>query len=221
MKKSVIIVLFGSVCGLIQGPLWMLMNELNLLESRFYTLVKYFSYSLTWFTNIAVLAFFVEFYNRISCFYDVQNQPHKRSEVAQMGLFHGRATRSNYWKRGGKYYLISIVAATCLILISSFLLRQRFYASSAGIIFLLLGLAVIIGGWIIMLPITVRRFHDVDMSGWWVLWFPLLYGVPVLGQVAFVFKLVTVGFLEGTNGTNTYGLSVSDDSTETNRIIGR
>ena len=48
------------------------------------------------------------------------------------------------------------------------------------------------------LPITVKRLHDIDLSGWWY----LLFMIPFIG---IVFALVICGFMPGTKGENRYG----------------
>jgi len=53
-----------------------------------------------------------------------------------------------------------------------------------------------LGSFVPMIAVTVRRFHDQDMSGW----FYLLNLVPLGGLIVLVFM-----FLEGTKGPNQYG----------------
>jgi uncharacterized membrane protein YhaH (DUF805 family) len=57
--------------------------------------------------------------------------------------------------------------------------------------------------WIwIHLAITVKRFHDMNKSGWWV----LLDLIPYLGTAAIV---VLCGFFSGTKEANKYGQPLS------------
>jgi uncharacterized membrane protein YhaH (DUF805 family) len=51
---------------------------------------------------------------------------------------------------------------------------------------------------------VVRRFHDIDMSGWWVLGFSILNAIPYLGVIS---ALVMLYFLikKGTSGDNRFG----------------
>ena len=53
------------------------------------------------------------------------------------------------------------------------------------------------------LAITVKRWHDRDKSGWWV----LLNIVPILGPI---WALVENGFLRGTEGENRFGGDPTD-----------
>ncbi len=46
--------------------------------------------------------------------------------------------------------------------------------------------------------VTIKRWHDVDRSGWWV----LIGFVPVVGWVA---QTVMCAWVSGTRGANTYG----------------
>ena len=50
----------------------------------------------------------------------------------------------------------------------------------------------------ISLAITVKRYHDRNKSGWWI----LIVFVPVIGAIWY---FIEVGFLPGTSGPNTYG----------------
>lgn len=48
------------------------------------------------------------------------------------------------------------------------------------------------------IAVSVKRFHDRDMSGWWV----LMALVPLIGTI---FLFVVVGCLRGTVGSNRFG----------------
>lgn len=48
------------------------------------------------------------------------------------------------------------------------------------------------------LALGIKRFHDRDKSGWWV----LVALIPIIG---FFWILIELGMLEGTNGPNQYG----------------
>ena len=50
----------------------------------------------------------------------------------------------------------------------------------------------------ISLAIAVKRYHDRDKSGWWV----LIIFLPVIGGIWY---LIECGFLRGTDGNNDYG----------------
>jgi uncharacterized membrane protein YhaH (DUF805 family) len=74
--------------------------------------------------------------------------------------FSGRAPRAEYWW----YTLAVIVLAIVISIIESTLGLPRLYLTY-GPLSLLLMLALIVPG----LAVTVRRLHDTERSGWWIL----------------------------------------------------
>ena len=65
--------------------------------------------------------------------------------------------------------------------------------SSADILSSLISLAVLLPS----LGLSVRRLHDINFSGWWV----LLGLIPVVGVIA----LIVFACIPGTDGENRYG----------------
>jgi uncharacterized membrane protein YhaH (DUF805 family) len=51
--------------------------------------------------------------------------------------------------------------------------------------------------------VYIKRFHDRDKSGWWV----LLALIPIIGAI---WLLIECGFLKGTPGPNRFGPPVTD-----------
>jgi uncharacterized membrane protein YhaH (DUF805 family) len=51
--------------------------------------------------------------------------------------------------------------------------------------------------------VYIKRFHDRDKSGWWV----LIALIPVIGAI---WMLIELGFLKGTPGPNQFGPPVTD-----------
>ncbi len=51
--------------------------------------------------------------------------------------------------------------------------------------------------------VYIKRFHDRDKTGWWV----LIGLVPLIGQL---WMLIELGFLSGTPGPNRFGPPVAD-----------
>ena len=107
--------------------------------------------------------------------------------------FQGRARRSEYWL----FYLLFIVVYAFLLIGAGGLGRNGSAPSVLGAIVALIGGLAILGLFIPMLAVTVRRLHDTNRSGWWL----LLSLIPVIGGlVVFVFTV-----LPGTQGPNTFG----------------
>ncbi|MEM9501763.1 MAG: DUF805 domain-containing protein [Pseudomonadota bacterium] len=59
------------------------------------------------------------------------------------------------------------------------------------------------------IAVTIRRFHDRDMSGWWYLGFIVASLIPLLGLIAGI-ALIVIMFLPGTSGSNRFGPDPKD-----------
>jgi len=69
-----------------------------------------------------------------------------------------------------------------------------------------IGLFTGIFGLIALVPsifVYIKRFHDRDKSGWWV----LIALIPIIGAI---WLLIECGFLKGTPGPNRFGPPVTD-----------
>ena len=97
--------------------------------------------------------------------------------------FDGRATRSDYWIR-------TFLPALGLYIVAGILDSIL----GMGIFMYVAMLAVLVPS----IAVAIKRFHDRDMSGWFV----LLGLIPFVGGLIL---LVMVGFLPGTDGDNQYG----------------
>ena len=98
----------------------------------------------------------------------------------------GRVTRSQYW-----LYTIALVVP--VVVFATIVDRVFGYPSEEG------------PGWFLVLVILwpslmiqIKRWHDRDKSGWWV----LIGLIPVVGAI---WQLVENGFLRGTQGDNRFG----------------
>jgi len=94
--------------------------------------------------------------------------------------FSGRACRSEYWFWTLFAVLVSIVAN----ILDSF--------ATFGIASLIVGLGLLLPG----LGMAVRRLHDIDRTGWWLLL--ILTGIGTI-------VLLIFACLPGTEGPNSYG----------------
>jgi uncharacterized membrane protein YhaH (DUF805 family) len=113
--------------------------------------------------------------------------------------FSGRARRREYWM----FVLINVVILIVLSLIDTLLGTGDFRATSGGGSFYAansLGLLSGLYTLAVLLPsiaVTVRRLHDTDRTGWWI----LLGFIPIIGGIV----LLVFYVLEGTRGPNRYG----------------
>lgn len=93
--------------------------------------------------------------------------------------FEGRATRPEYWWFVLAYAIVNIILS----------LIPRVGTILSGI----LGLAVLIPS----IGVAVRRLHDINKSGWWL----LIALVPIVGYIIVILWLVK----PSDNGENQYG----------------
>ena len=113
--------------------------------------------------------------------------------------FSGRARRREYWM----FVLVNVVIVIVLSLIDTLLGTGGFRATSGGGSFYAansLGLLSGLYTLAVLLPsiaVTVRRLHDTDRTGWWI----LLGFIPIIGGIV----LLVFYVLEGTRGPNRYG----------------
>lgn len=120
--------------------------------------------------------------------------------------FSGRARRSEYWWFGLATLLYSL-GVTLVFFVVNFGaggFAKTSGLSSLGLLVLILGA---IGYLALILPaiaVTVRRFHDVNLSGWWVLAGFVVGVVPLVGWIASIAMFI-VTVLKGTAGENRFG----------------
>lgn len=102
--------------------------------------------------------------------------------------FSGRSRRKEYWM-----FVLGMVIAIILAVVIESVLGLGGSVGPYG----LLSLLVIAGLFVPSLACQVRRFHDQDKSGWFVL----------LGFVPFIGGLIVLVFMcmEGTRGPNRFG----------------
>ncbi|MFD1624549.1 DUF805 domain-containing protein [Azospirillum griseum] len=106
-----------------------------------------------------------------------------RSVLSNGVTFSGRAPRSEYWYWMLFYLIVTILAA---VLDFGLLMEDaEEWSESAGIVERLITLILAIPS----LAVSVRRLHDIDRSGWWV----LLSFVPLVGWLVLLIWNVKKG----------------------------
>ena len=114
--------------------------------------------------------------------------------------FNGRINRAKFWLGNVALIVVYIIlmvisgAAMGTVTVSPSGEIQGGGLGIVGIIVLIVYIAMIWPS----LAIGVKRWHDRDKSGWWV----LIAFVPIIGGIWY---LVECGFLEGTKGPNKFG----------------
>jgi uncharacterized membrane protein YhaH (DUF805 family) len=108
-------------------------------------------------------------------------------------VYQGRASRSAYWW----FALFSAIVGVAFDVVFGGILTTGANTPGAFLAAMTPFMLVGIGMFIVTLPLTVRRLHDIDRSGFWL----LLTLIPFVGTITiFVFTL-----LEGTRGPNRFG----------------
>lgn len=126
--------------------------------------------------------------------------------------FSGRSRRKEYWMFTLLGFIVVIVTVGLMFAggaesIMAATENPDAVASPPGALFWIgAGLLGIFGlGSIIpSIAVAVRRFHDRDMTGWWVLIFAVLGALPYIGWIATIANIVIMA-LPGTPGPNRFG----------------
>lgn len=100
--------------------------------------------------------------------------------------FVGRAPRSEYWY----FYLFYVLALIGSLLMDSMINPQL---GEMSLLYLITALVLFLPS----LSVAVRRLHDIDRSGWWL----LLLLLPLIGAIVMIIWVCK----GGTQGENKYG----------------
>nr|WP_315542778.1 DUF805 domain-containing protein [uncultured Aggregatibacter sp.] len=112
--------------------------------------------------------------------------------------FSGRARRKEYWM----FFLISALISIVLTLLD-ILLGTYSVEYEAGLFSGLYSLLILIPS----IAVVVRRLHDTDRSGWWI----LISLIPLIGVIVlFVFIC-----LDSQPGTNRFGANPKEATSQT------
>jgi uncharacterized membrane protein YhaH (DUF805 family) len=115
--------------------------------------------------------------------------------------FSGRAARSEFWY----WMLFYVLGVIPVAILDDAILPGRLVFGDRGPILTVYDLIF----WLPNLSMQVRRLHDVDRSGWW-----LLISVTVVGLV---YPLLFWLCKKGTEGSNRFG----DDFLDSDRIVAQ
>ena len=115
-----------------------------------------------------------------------------RSVLSQYAEFGGRARRAEYW-----WFILFSVLVGIVTSILDVVLSTDFEGglASNGLFNLLANLALLLPS----LAVAVRRLHDTDRSGWWI----LIGLIPLIGLIVLLVFFVQ----DGTPGPNRFGPS--------------
>ncbi len=111
--------------------------------------------------------------------------------------FNGRLRRLHFWIGFIILWVVEVIIAA--VLIGPAIAAAAANGSAPGPLALVGYLLILVLLWP-ALALQVKRWHDRDKSGWWV----LISFVPIIGGL---WILIECGFLDGTQGPNRFGPS--------------
>ncbi|MGW1543995.1 DUF805 domain-containing protein [Streptomyces sp. NPDC002309] len=106
--------------------------------------------------------------------------------LKKYAVFSGRARRKEYWMFFLFYMILAVAAAIIDVLINM----------------QIVSLVLALGLFLPSLSITIRRLHDTDRSGWWI----LIGLIPLVGGIV----LLVFACTDGKPGDNKYGPNPKD-----------
>jgi uncharacterized membrane protein YhaH (DUF805 family) len=122
--------------------------------------------------------------------------------LKRYGDFSGRSRRKEYWM----FALLNMMVIIFLMLLGFAGISQSGDLGTLSIIAIALGAIWVLGTFIPGLAVQVRRFHDQNKSGWFV----LLGLIPYIGGLIILIFMV----LDGTAGQNRFGPDPKDRQAE-------
>jgi len=111
--------------------------------------------------------------------------------IKKYTVFTGRARRAEYWM----FFLFNFIIAFVLGIIEGIL-------EMPGVLGVIYMLAVLIPG----IAVSIRRLHDTDKSGWWI----LIGLIPLIGSIVLLIFMVS----DSTPGENQFGANPKELSSE-------
>ena len=131
--------------------------------------------------------------------------------------FDGRARRSEYWTISLITNAVMVVVAVFFFIAPIYICAEEqllsvksLFANVSRSLFMLgvcvtFSMILFVLGILFFIPVTIRRLHDLDMSGWWILVFVGLLCIPYLCCVSVFAQFVILGCNGGISGENKYG----------------
>jgi len=115
-------------------------------------------------------------------------------------LYGGRLARARYWKTMACCAVAGTAGALLLILGVPRVTPEGGF----GLLLVFAGAFLAVGAPIVSIPPTIRRFHDLDMSGWWAFTYGVFALIPGLGVLVMVAEAILLA-QDGAPGTTGFG----------------
>ncbi|WDS37328.1 DUF805 domain-containing protein [Pseudoxanthomonas sp.] len=113
--------------------------------------------------------------------------------------FSGRSRRKEYWMFL-LFYMVALLATVMVMVLGAALVSPAERPGALSYVGFALMMLLILALLLPSLAVQVRRFHDMDKSGWFV----LINFVPYVGG----FIVMVMMMMEGTPGPNRFGQAV-------------
>lgn len=107
-----------------------------------------------------------------------------KSVLSKYVTFSGRASRSEYW-----WFIVALALAYIVAIIVGSAINEQL----GGLLYVIVAL----GTFLPTLAVLIRRLHDLDRSGWWI----LIQLIPLVGPILLIVWLAS----RGTAGANRFG----------------
>jgi uncharacterized membrane protein YhaH (DUF805 family) len=108
--------------------------------------------------------------------------------LKQYAVFKGRARRKEYW-----FFALFNLIVSAVLTVVDYMTGSLDMELGVGLLSGLYSLAILIPS----LAVTVRRLHDTDRTGWWL----LIAFIPLIGAIV----LLVFMLLDSKPGDNQYG----------------
>lgn len=108
--------------------------------------------------------------------------------LKKYAVFRGRSRRKEYWY----FVLFSVIISIALSIVDTIIGTGSTFGST-GLLAGIFALALLIPS----ISVSVRRLHDINRTGWWV----LISFIPLIGAIV----LLVFAVQDGTTGSNRYG----------------
>jgi uncharacterized membrane protein YhaH (DUF805 family) len=108
--------------------------------------------------------------------------------LRKYAVFSGRSRRKEYW-----FFVLFVVVISIVLTSIDGLIGAYDRSMGVGLLSTIFSLAILIPS----IAVSVRRLHDIDRTGWWV----LISLVPLVGWIV----LLVFHVQDSTPGTNRYG----------------
>ncbi len=113
--------------------------------------------------------------------------------------FNGRINRAKWWLGSIVVFVVLVVLYTILMfVVGGGMTVNPDGTVSGGGAMTVVSIVIYLAALWPSLALQIKRWHDRDKSGWWV----LINFVPFIGGI---WALIECGFLEGTKGPNKFG----------------